>query len=195
MAQESIDQTSAVVADQLRQVVDHFGAVRAATGRIDQRVEAAHDATRSMVDQARQAEQVVVALSNSLRRVGGIAQLIASVADQTNLLALNATIEAARAGEAGRGFAIVASEVKDLATTTSQSTGDIASILQELERDTGAVSTAITTMTDGIRGINDTTAEFRDVAEEQRDTVEQLGQQVEDAIQRVRTLGQSSTAG
>jgi methyl-accepting chemotaxis protein len=141
-----------------------------------------------MVDEARQADQLVTDLTASLRRVGGIAELIAGVAAQTNLLALNATIEAARAGEAGRGFAVVAGEVKELATTTSQSTGDITAMLAELEGQMTTVSAAITAMTDGIAAIDNTTTGVRAASELQRQVVERLGRQVEDVMDRVRTI-------
>lgn len=80
-----------------------------------------------------EAQNAVSELANSARRIGEVVELIKGIADQTNLLALNATIEAARAGEAGRGFAIVAQEVKNLASQTGNATEDIAAQIGSIQ--------------------------------------------------------------
>ena len=77
------------------------------------------------------------------RRSATSIKLITSIAEQTNLLALNATIEAARAGEAGKGFAVVASEVKELAQETARATEDIAPRVEAIQADTAGAVDAI----------------------------------------------------
>ena len=96
----------------------------------------------------------IASLSNGADKIGQVIRLIRAIAAQTNLLALNATIEAARAGEAGRGFSVVASEVKSLAVQSAKATEDIAMHIQEVQNSTASAVATIQRIAGRMHEIN-----------------------------------------
>jgi methyl-accepting chemotaxis protein len=187
-AQAIIDESTTVIAEELRLVTDQVGDVRHAADTIDTGISATDQATAAVVDHARRAEQVIGSLEQSLHRVAATAALVQGIAGQTRLLALNATIEAARAGELGLGFTVVADEVKELATTTSQSTEQIAETIEELERDTAAMSGTIASMIAGIGSVGEAATSLRAVAADQGDVVGRLAAQMGQTLGRVEQM-------
>jgi methyl-accepting chemotaxis protein len=97
-------------------------------------VNSSRDTVDRLTDQIRATAEKINTLKHSSENIGSVMEVIRSIAEQTNLLALNAAIEAARAGEQGRGFAVVADEVRSLAQKTQSSTEEIGSIIIQLQR-------------------------------------------------------------
>jgi len=187
-SQAAIDETAGSVSAELHELTTRMQVVRAGAATIDERVTAIVSVMESAVARARCADEQVEQLHASLRDVEGMTQLIASVAAQTKLLALNATIEAARAGEAGRGFTVVAAEVKDLAIATARSTEQIAATLGRLTAHSSAVAESIDELSNAITDFGEAAEVLRGVATEQFGVVATLTAQVEDTRNRVESM-------
>jgi methyl-accepting chemotaxis protein len=104
-----------------------------AVGEISAQMQRGNDLSREAVQRATASRGTINALARAAEQIGDIVSVINTIAAQTNLLALNATIDAARAGEAGRGFSVVASEVKTLAMQTGSSTKQIGAKVAEIQ--------------------------------------------------------------
>ncbi len=149
----------------------------------------------SLAEAVEHATTVITTLVKDSDEIGGVLDVIRSIADQTNLLALNAAIEAARAGEAGRGFAVVADEVRTLASRTQQSTSEINDMIARLQTSANQAFTAMETgrskaklgVEQTVKGtaslesiiqavgvINDMSAQIASAAEEQSSVSEEM---------------------
>ena len=106
-------------------------------------------------DTVQKTAKTIRGLGESSQEIGAIIQVISDIAEQTNLLALNATIEAARAGEHGKGFAVVADEIRKLAERSSKATKEIAALIKRIQTETTDSVMAMEAGTKGVKeGVN-----------------------------------------
>jgi methyl-accepting chemotaxis protein len=133
------------------------------------------------VSRARRTDEIVVGLSRDAQKIGEVVSLIQEIAEQTNLLALNATIEAARAGEAGRGFAVVASEVKSLANQTARATEEIAHQINSIQNVTSEAVEAISEIHNIIREMNEISVTVASAVDQQSVTTTEISRNTQQA--------------
>jgi PAS domain S-box len=145
-ALEELTATAQEVARSTQQAADAAQAASDAAGTGRQVVERSVEAIRRLAGGVERSAQVMQRLEQDSVAIGKVVDVIRGIAEQTNLLALNAAIEAARAGEQGRGFAVVADEVRTLANRTQNSTQEIQAMIQRLQ---DAAHEAVTAMEDG----------------------------------------------
>ncbi|MCG6970397.1 MAG: methyl-accepting chemotaxis protein [Gammaproteobacteria bacterium] len=178
------------------------------------------DAIQTLTEKTQATAQTIEQLGEGINQISSVIDVIRGVAEQTNLLALNAAIEAARAGEQGRGFAVVADEVRTLANRTTQSTEEIRSKVEGLQKEaTNAVTSILenrdlanTTMevanssgasldsiTDAVSRITSMTMQIASAAEQQSSVAEQINQSIvninqmaDDADEQAHSIAENS---
>lgn len=147
IVKQSMEEMKQSVGDISQSAANASNAAETAEKEVEQsraQVQMSVTASRTLSDEINQAATTINKLADDTKNVSQILNVITSIADQTNLLALNAAIEAARAGEHGRGFAVVADEVRELASRTAHSTNEIRELLGAL---TTAANESVTAMT------------------------------------------------
>ena len=166
-------QSVAAATEELSMSVDEIGRQVRESSRI------AADA----VQQANQTDVRIGELSRAAQDIGDVVKLITAIAEQTNLLALNATIEAARAGEAGRGFAVVASEVKSLASQTAKATDEISSHILGMQSATRESVAAIKEISSTIGQISQIASTIATAVEQQSAATQEIANNVQNVAQ------------
>ena len=154
---ETMRGEAARTGDMARSMLSNSQAMSDALRNTASEIQRAADITRTIAQQAESADAIVSSLLEGTRQIDNVTQLIDAIANQTKLLALNAAIEAARAGDAGRGFSVVASEVKNLATQTTGATQIIADQVADLKNAAGVVADAFRDIAERLVGLRDVT--------------------------------------
>src|SRR5205814_4790358 len=176
-ASTSSEQTSSNV----RSVAGATEELGASIVEISDQASQANSVVQRASEIAQNADQLVGQLSSGANRIGDVVKLIRAIAEQTNLLALNATIEAARAGEAGRGFAVVASEVKTLASQTAKATEEIAAQIGAIQGSTADAVEAIRSIGEVMGDITRFTTTIAAAVEQQSASTQTISQSIHEA--------------
>ncbi|CAH2566592.1 methyl-accepting chemotaxis protein [Vibrio cholerae] len=192
-----IASNAAMAADVAKQATLHSGEGKKVVGEVQNRIQ-------TLVNELDNATQVVSSLATQINGISSTLDTIRSISEQTNLLALNAAIEAARAGEQGRGFAVVADEVRTLASRSAASTEEIQQVINRLQTESSRAVEAmekgrsqsdvvvefsakanqsLTEINSQIDQINDQNIQVATATEEQSTVVEDINRNVEDINQ------------
>jgi methyl-accepting chemotaxis protein len=172
-------QQASASAEQMKQAMDEV------VSRAREQFLAVQEGTQSIRDVVERSSSSVQLLDSRMTQIGKITGLISDITNQTNLLALNAAIEAARAGEHGRGFAVVADEVRSLASRTSRAADDIRQMVEGLQNET---QKAVSFMEEGVKDVDNSLRLAEDASSENV----QLHQAVESMFAIIQQLNTRS---
>ena len=163
----------------------------ASISEMQQQVTRSREVSEQAANSVENASNQVTGLSTAANQIGDVLGIIQDIAEQTNLLALNATIEAARAGEAGKGFAVVASEVKALATQTQKATEQIRTQIEGVQSESETAVTAIQGIRDVIAQVTDISQSIATAIEEQSSATAEIARNAQQAASGTQEVSSS----
>lgn len=194
VANETKEQSTgaAVASDQTASNVQSVSAAAeemdSSFGEIVSQVSRASTSVENTSGRARQTLSSIEDLQAQSEGIAQVIELITGIAEQTNLLALNATIEAARAGEAGKGFAVVASEVKSLATQTGKATEEISAKIRQVQESCVSSVSAVREIVTSIEEVNEISAAISAAVEEQKAATSEITRNMQEAARGTEQL-------
>lgn len=153
---------------------------------------ASTEVSRAVVEVEKTSGQMT-ALSATAEKIGQVISMISEIAEQTNLLALNATIESARAGDAGKGFSVVAGEVKQLANRSGRATGEIAAHIQEIQAASTQAVASMGTIGSVIQSVSESSSAIASAMEQQRAATKDIARNVQEAASGTQSVSTSIT--
>ncbi|HBA72129.1 MAG: chemotaxis protein [Geobacteraceae bacterium GWC2_55_20] len=187
---EEMSATSSEIARNCHSAADDSAKANDAARMGAQVVEETVNVMSRIADRVRSTAKTVETLGSRSDQIGQIIGTIEDIADQTNLLALNAAIEAARAGEQGRGFAVVADEVRALAERTTRATREIGEMIKSIQSETRS---AVSAMDEGVRQVEQGTLEAGKSGEALRHILEQIAN-VTNQVNQIAVAAEEQTA-
>ena len=173
--------SAAFIAAAATQLIDNIDGV---AGRVTDR----QSRVAVAANQAAKAQETIASMAQSAGRIDSIVGLVTTIADQTKLLALNATIEAARAGDAGRGFSVVASEVKTLAGASSSAGEDIRKRVADIQATVSTALEALNSITASVMDLNEDALALDEEVRRQRDATHEIARNVRDSSAAAQNL-------
>jgi methyl-accepting chemotaxis protein len=192
-ASQSVVTSTQMASSNVSTVASAMEEMSASSAEIAIQINNTRDRSSEMSNNANQANTRITDLNNLVSNIGEVVSSIRDIAEQTNLLALNATIEAARAGEAGKGFAVVADEVKKLASETGIKTTEIEERISSIQAATDSSVEAMKQIIENISNIDESVVVGASAVEEQNTTNIEISRSISEASQSVQNVVGSIT--
>ncbi|XOZ33003.1 methyl-accepting chemotaxis protein [Halomonadaceae bacterium KBTZ08] len=214
-AMNEMASTASEVAQHAANVSTRVDETTSETDHANRNIATSVESMNRLSEQVRSTSETVVALAENNKKVSNVMKVIREIADQTNLLALNAAIEAARAGDAGRGFSVVADEVRNLAGKTQEATGEIDEIVnsiasgsdeateymkasetvtEECVQQVTEVQRIISDINARMNEVRDETTQVATAAEEQTSTSEEINRNITEVTELAEAMNEASDA-